>query len=580
MKELLRLLGLFRPYTGWILLGVFISLATLLANVTLMAVSGWFIASMAIAGAAGTSMNYFTPAAMIRATAIIRTAGRYLERLVTHEATFRLLAELRVWFYRHLEPLAPSALEDYRSGDLLSRIRADIDTLDNLYVRTLVPLAVGLSGATLLTLFLYRYDRLLAITLVLALVTAGVVLPLLTAGLGRKPGRRVVVESAALRTTVVDGLQGAGELMVYGAEKALADRARVEGKRLIQAQRRMSVIGGLAQAAMLMIANLAMLAIVLMAVPMVRNDAIAPPELAMLALFSLAAFEAVVPLPDAFRLLGQTVAAARRIFSIVDANQAISEPGIGSRLPEGFNVRLKSVDFSYSRTGPKVLRNLDLEIKEGEKVAIVGPTGSGKSSVIQLLLKFKLPQSGTITLGNVGLDRYKGENLRDWISVVPQKVHLFNTTISDNLRVANPQARQHDMERACKIAQIHDFILSQPDGYRTWVGETGARLSGGQARRIALARALLRDCHLLVLDEPGEGLDPVTEQKLLAAILNNLDGRSLLLITHRQAALDRMDEILYLEDGEVVERGHRGELSDNHGQFHKLFSEALPDMPD
>jgi ATP-binding cassette subfamily C protein CydC len=575
MKDLLRLLALLKPHAGWMLLGVLASLLTLLANVALMATSGWLIAAMALAGAAGVSMNYVTPAATIRAMAILRSGGRYVDRLVTHEATFRLLANLRVWLYHHLEPLAPAGLETYRSGDLLSRIRADIDTLDNLYIKALAPVSVALMSMTLLTLVMAGYDRGLALILFGFLLAAGVALPLWTGRLGRHPGQRIVETSAALRTAVVDAVQGMAELTVCGAGEAKAQEISETSRDLIQAQRKMSRISGFSQAGMLLAANLGLWAVVVAAVSLVAGGTIEKQDLSMLALFTLAAFESVMPLPDALRVLGQTLTAARRLFSILDRKPPLSEPQRGREQPEAFHLKFESVDFRYSTENPPALQGIDLELRPGRKLAVVGPTGSGKSSLIQLLLRFREPDSGRITLGGQPLGAYRGEDLRDWIAVVPQQVHLFNASIRDNLKIADPDADQQPLEEACRIAHIQDFIISQPDGYDTWVGETGIKLSGGQARRIAIARALVRDCRLLILDEPGEGLDSVTEQSLIDALIDQLGERSLLLITHHRIGLNRMDEIAVFENGQLLEQGSYEALSATNGRFSKLMQPSF-----
>jgi ATP-binding cassette subfamily C protein CydC len=555
MGELWRLMKLFKPYYGWVLLGIFLSLVTLLSNVTLMAVSGWFIASMAIAGVSGASMNYFTPAAMIRAAAILRTAGRYLERLVTHEATFRLLASLRLWFYRHLEPLVPAALEDMRSGDLLSRIRADIDMLDNLYIRIIVPLAVAVIGMLLTTWVISRYHASLAIVLFMLLLMAGLVLPAVIAKLGKRPGLVVVEQSSLLRTQVVDSVQGMAELTVCGALKDNANQVADSSRQWIAAQKTMGRIAGLAQSGLLLFSNMAVWFVVLLAVPLVTASAIAPAELAMLALFALAAFEAVMPLPEAFRLLGQVQASAKRLFAIIDRPPVITEPVEAADKPASFQIDFEHVTFRYAAHSAPVLRDINLNLGQGKKLAIVGPTGSGKSSLIQLLLRYRAAESGAILLGQRPLEDYRSEQLHDWFAVVPQKVHLFNTTVRNNLLLARPGASRQELDRACHLAQLDDFIAQQPRGYDTWVGETGIKLSGGQARRIAIARALLRDFECLILDEPGEGLDSRTERDLVSGLVQAIGDRSLILITHSQAGLNQVDEIIVLENGVCVARG-------------------------
>jgi len=548
MTDLLRLLRLFRPYLAWLLLGILLSFITLLANVALMALSGWFISAMAIAGAAGASMNYFTPAALIRTAAIARTAGRYAERLVTHEATFRLLAELRVWFYRRLEPLAPAGLEAWRSGDLLSRIRADIDTLDNVYLRLLVPAAVALLAMLVFTGVLWWIHPPLALVEGLLLLVAGVAVPWLVNRLGHRAGRRKVEVSAHMRAALVTDLQGMGELLVYGAAQRHADRFQALGRELAQRQQTLSVLNGFSQGVLGLCANLSMWTMVVLAVPMVSSHLLAPQQLAMLALFALASFEAVTPLPLVMQTLGESLAAARRIFSLADSLPAVTEPVEPLAMPEYFAYRFRNVSFRYQPDSPEVLHGLSLQLAPGRKLAVVGATGCGKSTLASLLLRFREPTGGSILLNERPLQHYSGEALREHIAALTQQTHLFNTTIRDNLLLACPDADQQAIEEVCKTALIHDFITAQPDGYDTVTGETGVRLSGGQARRVAIARALLKNAPLLILDEPTEGIDPETARQLMLNILARVEYRrqSLLLITHQLQGLERMDEILVM----------------------------------
>jgi ATP-binding cassette subfamily C protein CydC len=550
-------------------LGAILALITLIANLTLMATSGWFIAAMAVAGGSGASMNYFTPAALIRTAAILRTIGRYLERLVTHEATLRQLSGLRVWFYRHLEPLAPARLQQFHSGDLLSRIRADIDALDNLYLRTLVPVAVAAAGLALSFAFLAAFDLGIALFALAMLLTAGVLVPLWARISGAGPGRRMVQTQAELRGLAIDGIQGLPELLVYGAAAAHAQRLHTLSLALTADQDRMSAYAGISQGAVTLAANLTLWGILWLAAPLVgpagSGAPIAPPSLALLALFTLAAFEAVAPLPLALQHLGGTLAAARRLFEIVDAEPAVVEPQRPSPRPKRYDLELSGVHFSYPGRDRPALAGIDLRIPEGGRVAVVGSTGSGKSTLFNLLLRFWAPDQGSIHLGGHDLSAFHGEDLRRHIAVVSQHTHLFAATIRENLLLANPDAPQAALEQACEAAQIHRFIAGLPEGYDTWLGDTGVRLSGGQARRIAIARALLKDAPILLLDEPTEGLDGPTESSLMAAIDDLMRGRTVLLISHRGMGLEAMGEILVLDSGRVRERGtHRQLLGAEH----------------
>jgi len=542
-----RLWMLFKPYWGWIALGVVLSLATMIANVGLMALSGWFIATMAIAGLTHASIDYFSPAAGIRAFAIVRTAGRYVERLVTHEATFRLLSELRYWFYLHLEPLAPAVLQNYHSGDLLSRIRADIDALENVYLRIIAPVMVAFIASAFFVWFLSRYDGNLALVELLLLLVAGVVMPLIVNHLSRQPGQRIVDISTDLRTYVVDSVQGMGELLIYGVAEKQAQRVDQLSKALLVEQAKMARYTGLSQAVLSLCANIALLLVVIITIPLVTETDMPSPNLPMLALFTLASFEAVMALPLAFQTLPKTLAAARRIFAIVDAKPLVTEPYADSPEPSEHTIEFKNVSFRYEAKASNALDKLSFTLATGSRLGIVGNSGAGKSSIVNLLLRFWEPSSGEIRFGNHLIEHYKGDDIRRYFSVVTQHSSLFNSTIKRNILLANRDASDAQIEEVCRVAQIHDFIESLPEGYDTWVGEAGLKLSGGQLKRLTIARALLKDAPVLILDEPGEGLDSQTERALLEAVFEYKKGSSILLITHRKVGLEAMDEVLLIE---------------------------------
>ena len=547
IKIVFRLLMLFKPYWGWMLLGITLSLITLIANVGLLALAAWFITIMGIAGTAGISqVNYFTPAAMIRGFAIIRTAGRYAERVVTHEATFRQLSALRVWFYQRLEPLAPAVLQQYHSGDILSRISADIDQLQNFYLRIAAPLIVAFIAVIFYSVFLIRYDMGLWLVEISLLILAGVLVPLLVNRLAKKPAERMVKTKTCLRTTAIDSMQGMAELLIYGAQQQQIEKIQQLSQQLVSDQQKQATLMGFSQGALGLSANLAMWSMLIITIPLVSSQQLSPEMMPMFALFALASFEAIVPLPLALQLLPETLASAKRIFELADSKPVISEPEQASPQPEQLDIVFDQVSFRYPTSDNDVIKPLSFCLPQGNKVAIIGESGAGKTSIVQLLLKFWPCSGGSIQLGGYDLSAYHSEDCRRYFSAVSQQTVLFNSTIKRNLLLANPDASDEALQQVCRIAQIDAFITSQPDGYDTWVGEAGLKLSGGQAQRIAVARALLKDAPILILDEPGEGLDTDTEKKMLDAILAYKPDTSILLISHKKAGLDRMDEIILL----------------------------------
>ena len=551
--DLLRLIALYRPYWWWMAAGSLLSLATVLANVALMAVAGWFIASMALAGVAHLAFDYFTPAALIRACAIIRTGGRYVERLITHEATFRLLSRLRVWFYVRIEPLAPAGLARVRGADLATRIQSDIDSLSNFYLRAIVPVMTGGVGALVIVVIVSAFSVSVAAVTLQFLLLGGIVLPGAVFARTRGPARASVALRAELHEAVVDALQGLGELQVYGTARDYALRVDRLSARLVEQQALLSGVRGLSQGVLAVCVSATMWFALVLGIPKVTTSSLSPAELAMLVFLVLASFEAVMPISPAMQLLGESLAAARRIFDLVDGAPVVQDPPQPVSLAPANDLVVRDLSFRYDNAPAWILRDLSFELPAGQRIAIVGASGAGKSTFVQLLLRFQDYAIGHIELGGVELRDCAAEAVRTRIAVVSQDTYLFNDTIRANLLIARPDADQASLEAACRDAQLHEFICSLPQGYDTQVGEAGTRLSGGQARRIAIARALLRDAPILVLDEPTEGLDTVTAQALMDAIARLMAGRSVLLITHKFTSVTRQfDRVLVLDTFDEV----------------------------
>ncbi len=554
MSTLARLLRFYRPYAGWLAGGIALNVLVILSNVGLLALSGWFITAMALSGLGPVPIEYFAPAAAIRGLALLRTGGRYCERLVTHEATFRLLASLRAWFYASLEPLAPARLQRHRGGDLMSRIRSDIDSLDNLYLRVVAPTLAALATTVLLTGFLALFSGPAALVLVACLVGAGVALPLAARGLGRGPGQRVVAIRAELRSTVSDTVRGLGELVVDSAIERRQAEIDTLGRSLVREQRRQARLTIVSTALSGLVAALALWGALLVAIPAVRDGRLSGPDLAMVAFLVLASFEAVAPLPAAFQALGETLAAAARIFALVDAEPAVAEPACEAPVPGKFDLHMQGVRMRYDPGSPWALDGIDLDVPQGGRLGIVGASGSGKSSLLAVLLRFWEHQAGEVAIGGVPVASLRGETVRGLFSVVAQQTHLFNTSIRENLLLARPDATDADLLRALRCAYLEADVAALPEGLDTVVGENGARFSGGQTRRLAIARAFLKDAPILLLDEPTEGLDASSERVVLNGLATLMQGRTTLLITHRTQALAGMDQMVRLDHGRICAR--------------------------
>ena len=557
MKELLPFIRLMHPHRNWVLLGMILGLGTLLASIGLMTLSGWFISAAALAGASAVTarqFNYFTPGAGVRGFAIARTVGRYFERVTTHEATFRLLAGLRSWFYRCLEPLGPARLQQFRSADLLNRLVADIDALDNLYLRVLAPSVVALLASLIMLLFLSVYSPEIALVAAIGLLLAGLATPLLAHLLARRMGETQLLATAGLRQHLVALVQGLADLYIYGGVEQAVKRAQEQESALQRTQLRMSLLTGLTSALIVFIGGATGLVALAMGVERVVDGRLEPAQLAMILFCVLALFEVVAPLPLAYQYLGKTRRAAARLQEVADARPLIEYPAEDrGALSAPGSFAFEQVSFRYSDSSPWVLDRFSLQVQPGEKVLLLGHTGSGKSTLINLLSRFYDPEQGQVLLGGLPVTACSEATLRAQLSVLSQPVQLFAGSVADNLALADPAATPEQMQTVLAAVQLDTELGEDPLNYQ--VGESGSCLSGGQRKRLALARALLRNAPILLLDEPTEGLDAATEAAVVANLLRHYPERTLLMISHHLQTADLFDRVVVLDRGQVLEQG-------------------------
>ncbi|HGL6476233.1 TPA: cysteine/glutathione ABC transporter ATP-binding protein/permease CydC [Klebsiella aerogenes] len=569
MRALLPYLALYKRHKWLLTLGVVLAIVTLLASIGLLTLSGWFLSASAVVGVAGIySFNYMLPAAGVRGAAIIRTAGRYFERLVSHDATFRVLQHLRVATFSKLLPLSPAGLARFRQGELLNRIVADVDTLDHLYLRVISPLVGALVVILVVTIGLSVLDVTLALTLGGIMLATLLLLPPLFYRAGKPTGEQITQLRGQYRQQLTSWLQGQAELMLFNASDRYRKQMEKTEQRWQEAQRRQAELTALSQALMLLIGGIAVIAMLWMASEGVGGNNQPGALIALFVFFALAAFEALAPVTGAFQHLGQVIASARRITQITEQQPEVT---FSQQTPQSFSqvaLTLNEVTFSYPQQSAPALKDISLQVAAGEHIAILGRTGCGKSTLLQLLTRAWDPANGQIQLNGQPLSVLSETTLRQAMSVVPQRVHLFSATLRDNLLLAAPQVS--DARLAEILARVGLEKLLEDSGLDSWLGEGGRQLSGGELRRLAIARALLHDAPLMLLDEPTEGLDATTESQILDLLSEVMRDKTVLMVTHRLRGLARFNQIIVMDNGQIIEQGSHAELLAKQGRYYQF----------
>jgi ATP-binding cassette subfamily C protein CydC len=565
VTRLLAILG----RNGWqMVLPIILGCLAIGSNVALMALSAYIISAAALhpsimeLSAAITGVRFF---------GIARSVSRYFERYISHDVTFRILESIRVWFYKKVEPLVPSGLPGYRSGELLANAVGDVEVLRDFYLRVIAPPVIALLVLLGLCVFLARFAAVLSVVVAVAFLISGMVLPLVLQALQRENAGAIVKQRAQLKAELVDSINGIQEIAAYGmADQRLREIAVLDAGLAIK-EKKKAQWAAWAEALGLLAANGTIWTVLVIGVVILREGHLDGVYLAVLVLVVQSGFEAVLPLPLAVHFFAESKAAAGRLFALADSSPSIVDVTHENIAVVSSDIQVRSLCFRYHRQLPLVLDRVSFSIPQGAKIAIVGPSGAGKSSLFNVLLRLWDYEQGTVCIGGVDIKKVNTEKIREWFSVVSQKTHIFNASLRDNILVAKPTATPDKLANAVKGAGLEEYIASLPQGLDTAFGNNGYAMSGGQRQRIAIARAILKDAPVLLLDEPTTGLDALTERGIVKTLYELMADRTAIWITHNLNGLDHMDQIFVMEQGKVIERGQQEELLKKKGMYYQLY---------
>ncbi|MDF2568811.1 MAG: putative multidrug export ATP-binding/permease protein [Sporomusa sp.] len=540
---------------------------TIYANVGLLAASAWLISAAALHPPVA---ELSVAIVGVRFFGLMRAVCRYLERYVSHDVTFRLLADIRVWLYTRLEPLAPAGLMTFDKGDVFSRLVADVETLKFFYLKAVLPALIAVVTMVGTLFFLLWLAPTLVWPVAGAFVAVGWVLPIIIGRLGKVAGRNVIEARATLNGVLADSLEGLTELAAFGQAEPQAVKVTAANAKFVDRQKQANAVISLADALGSFGMNITVIIVIALAGPMVINGTLAGVYLAVAALAVQASFEAILPLPAVVYYWQESKVALGRIKAI-SLQPAGGLSGTKTLLPGTVEIDAHNLSFAYQSGQPSTLSGISFNLPPGRKLAVVGASGAGKSTLTGLILRFWDYNEGALLVNGVDTRDYAPETVRQAISVVSQDTYLFNTTIRENIMLARPEATEAEFKNAIDGAMLGELIDKLPHGLETMTGQNGLALSGGERQRIALARALLKAAPVWLLDEPTAGLDAYSEGIIMEKILQAAGSRSIMLITHRLIGLETMDEILVLDGGRVAEHGTLPELLALEGDFYRMW---------
>ena len=576
IKIFIKIVSLGKEYKFWMLLAALLGFFTVGSGIGLMMTSSYLIAKAAL-----QTPIYQLQVAIIgvRFFGISRGVFRYLERYISHNVTFKLLAKFRVWFFKSLIPIVPSKTIDLSSGDLLSRSIEDIESIEHVFVRVISPPLIFVATSVLMFGLLSIFSLTYSLIFIFMFFTSAVGIPLLTFLLSNKTGKEIILLKSKLKEFSIDSIQGLSELIFYNQKDRWINDFYELNNKLLKAEKRMNNIQSLHESLTGLMMNLTVVIMLLSAIPDVTSGILEGVYLSVISIGIMASFEAVMQIPQAFQYLGKSTEAGNRLFEITETATYQPEQYSAKSSTLDYNLRLDNISFSYNNK-TNALSNISFSIYPGEKVAIIGASGAGKSTIVNILTKLWDYNSGDIFLGKENYKNISEDRIRNIISVVPQKVHLFTGTIKDNLLIAKPDATDYELMLSLSKVNLETLVNSFPEKLNTNIGEFGNKLSGGEIKRLTIARGLIKDSSIIILDEINSHVDNLTEKKILETISNIPKEKSILFITHRIVQMKMFDKIIVLSSGKIVESGSHQELIEQNSYYKKLIDSQNQNITD
>lgn len=567
MRGFLRLLNSLAAHPGRLVASIAAGAATVGSSIGLLTTSAYLISEAALHP---PILDLTVAIVGVRFFGISRAVFRYLERIVSHDLSLRLLADLRTRLVRAIHRLGPAGVASFRAGDLVGRVIDDVDEIQHVFVRVAAPPLVAIVIALVTALFALIWLPVSTVTILVPFLIAAIFVPWITRWAGAKAGRGVADQRGRMIGQTVEIIEGAPVIVALGEEDRLLAVAMESADRVAAAERRTAWLHGFGDAAILVLVGVALVGTLWVSAVAVEAGTLDGVMVAVLVMLAITPFEAVAPLPGAFERLGRSLGAADRLFEVIDAESPTAPPGSPRAIPDDTTLRVEGAVVTTD-TGRRILGPIDLSIGPTQRIGIIGETGAGKTTLAHVLCRFRDPDGGTVSVGDVDLADVAPDDLRAFVGYEDDRSFLFRGSILGNVRISDSDVSEDEVRAVIDRVGLGPWIDALPDGLQTDVGEGGEAVSGGQRRRLALARALLVEFPVLILDEPISGLDPVTAEAVMDDLLNSTDDRALILITHRPVGLDRMDEIIVLEDGVIVDRGTHEDLLERSTRYQGMW---------